>query len=618
MAQNLADMLGLTKKSKPTKPAADNPFGNLRGAGLRKRDMERVDRKIERQQEAASELDQEIKIGQLESTIMDLSNSTLDSSQIAAVRGVLHEKYGCIIGSAGRGKTTVARTVINGWALAENGCFDEELLFSNLTPDPNDKRFVLPFPDEVAIVSYTGRAVQNIQRALPAYLHSRCMTIHSLLEYAPTEEEYMAVDEETGQEYPDVRRVFRPRRTAMFPLTLRYIFIDEGGMTPKKPLWEELLAALPSSCRIVKLGDIQQLPPVHGRSVLGFAMLAWPTFELQYSHRTADGTRIVDGAEVILSGHVPQRDPEGGVHIVNLPDGSMKAASAVKTIVKKLYEQGRWDPLNDAIIVPTNKHDLGQEQLNRELVVMFNGPRYIDDDKRKGLINPRINIQAGFERRTFSVGDKVMATQNDWDAGIANGMIGVIRSIVMNPAYRGNMDGVGEVHSHHFDDDDDEELDLNDITLDDIVPAHPDTQAEAKRQASHIIEVQFQNKEESVRFNTAGAVNSLNLGYVVTCHKAQGGEFKRVILVCHASAKGMLSREWLYTAWTRTKEELIVLCNQRGIQRAVLNQTIKGSTLREKAEKFNALMKDIDAAPTLPEPITLGLPQQVATVNEAS
>lgn len=606
---DIRKLLGL--RSSSAKPGAQKSpsMDTLRGTGITKRMLASQEKAIERQQEGTSELESRPVVdAKLESTRMDLSNASLDASQIRAVQHTLVNRYACIVGSAGRGKTTVANTVINGWALALNGCYDEDLLFSNLTPDPKDWRFRLPETTQIAIVSYTGRAVQNIQRALPTYLHHKCKTIHSLLEYAPVEEEVEVEDPfDKNQTIWTTRRVFRPRRTEDYPLELEFLFIDEAGMTPIKPLWEELMAALPSTCRIVKLGDIQQIPPVHGRSTLGFSMLAWPSFELQKTWRQAGGTRIIDGADDILAGRVPRRDPEGGVHMVELPAGSMQSARVVKGIVRRLFQEGRWDPLNDAIIVPMNKYDLGQEQLNRDLVATFNPPRYIDGDKKRGLINPRITIRAGFENRVFAVGDKVMATQNDWENGIANGMVGVILSITSNPNYRGSLDGTGEINLDH---DEDFDLDaLEDLSIDDLEVSHPEEGATSKRQASHIIEVQFQNMEESVRFNTTGAVNSLNLGYVMTCHKAQGGEYKRVLVVCHSSAKAMLTREWLYTAWTRAKTELFVLGNARGLQMAVRNQSIKGKTLQEKARAFIALMdKGDDSVPTLPDPVEVGLP----------
>ena len=52
--------------------------------------------------------------------------------------------------------------------------------------------------------------------------------------------------------------------------------------------------------------------------------------------------------------------------------------------------------------------------------------------------HPRYIIDGGRERKQFAVGDKVMATKNDWEAGITNGMTGVIVEITENGEYSGD------------------------------------------------------------------------------------------------------------------------------------------------------------------------------------
>ena len=59
-------------------------------------------------------------------------------------------------------------------------------------------------------------------------------------------------------------------------------------------------------------------------------------------------------------------------------------------------------------------------------------------------------------------------------------------------------------------------------------------------------------------------LNSLraSYGYVVTCHKAQGGEWKHVYLFLDKKMYGFMNtdqlRKWWYTAITRTKEHLYI------------------------------------------------------------
>src|SRR3546814_1656709 len=87
----------------------------------------------------------------------------------------------------------------------------------------------------------------------------------------------------------------------------------------------------------------------------------------------------------------------------------------------------------DAVITAINGYDtgqvgfaLGQDTMNRELSMILNPDE------------PRWVIDAGRERRNFAIGDKVMATKNDWEAGITNGMTGIVTNIVEHGDYTGN------------------------------------------------------------------------------------------------------------------------------------------------------------------------------------
>ena len=120
-----------------------------------------------------------------------------------------------------------------------------------------------------------------MKRALPVEYHGLCQTIHAFLGYMPTKEEYYDESDDVWKE----KLVFRPTFTKENPLPHAAVFMDEGGMTPVY-LWNQLFEACPKA-RFTLIGDINQLPPVQGKSVLGFAMCKWPTCELLKIHRQA-------------------------------------------------------------------------------------------------------------------------------------------------------------------------------------------------------------------------------------------------------------------------------------------------------------------------------------------
>lgn len=66
-------------------------------------------------------------------------------------------------------------------------------------------------------------------------------------------------------------------------------------------------------------------------------------------------------------------------------------------------------------------------------------------------------------------------------------------------------------------------------------------------------------------------LGDLALAYASTVHKVQGSEFAAVIVVLHASHHVLLSRALLYTAVTRGKKLVVILGDERALQRAVQN-----------------------------------------------
>src|SRR3546814_5817546 len=65
------------------------------------------------------------------------------------------------------------------------------------------------------------------------------------------------------------------------------IVVDEAGMCGLD-LWHLIWAACKPTTRIFLVGDIQQLPPTRGKSIFGFAMANWPTWELTHVHRRSE------------------------------------------------------------------------------------------------------------------------------------------------------------------------------------------------------------------------------------------------------------------------------------------------------------------------------------------
>ncbi|MCK5505808.1 MAG: AAA family ATPase, partial [Thermodesulfovibrionia bacterium] len=413
---------------KREKESATDSRGILFGSGITKKVAEAAEKKLEKQQQQTSHLQGEpqgdlldqpqivtLDADVLPSTMMD-TNIILDEDQMAAVEGIKKQKYSCLIGAAGTGKTTVTKAMI-----IEKSAHLPQIDL-NRARRPDDKTPQADTNIAVCITSFTGKAVQNIKRALPKEYHPLCDTIHGTLGYAPTIEEYLDKETNTWKE----KRVFRPTFTALNLLPFKLCVIDEASMVPIY-LWNELLAALPEDCEIVLVGDINQLTPVQGRSVFGFAMAKWPTYALTKLHRQAEGDAIAVNAHKILRGAIPENDSKQFI-VKHIPDGSLKAFSEVNGIIQHLHKIDKFDPMTDALIVPKNVGNLGQLHFNEKLVQYFNPVKRVNDIP----LNPRMIIKAGYKQVVYSVGDKVMLLNNERKLGLTNGMVGVVEEITPN------------------------------------------------------------------------------------------------------------------------------------------------------------------------------------------
>lgn len=527
-----------------------------------------------------------------------------DHSQLAAIEGIRAEQFSCLIGAAGSGKTTVVKEIVHQIrdtlssidlrytdaqkmkTFAETGSFE---------PVEYQNKSKADFNLAICFCAFTGRAVQQMKKPLPVEYHPMCNTIHSTLGFYPVysdaeDEDGIPIENKNGTIKQKMK--FVPWFNEFCKLPYDVCVVDESGMLGID-LWQQLLAALKPTCKIILIGDINQLPPVQGRSVLGFAMINWPTFELTEIHRQALDNPIIAAAHDVLQGKIPQRVP-GKFDMLSIDAGSLKAFETSIKAIKIMHRDGKFKPETDAFIVPQNIDTLGQIHFNSALVNYFNAPKH----EGGVLVNPRCLVHTGTETRIFAIGDKVMILNNDRERGLTNGMTGMIVNIRENSDYR-NTDALLT------------EFDVKDF-LSDINEQHvsvgnkEDDKEEAEdvnqRQASHIVTVDFDTGEE-IEFVTAGDYRKLALAYAITCHKSQGGEYPTVIILCHSANDRMLSREWLYTAITRGSERDLLLYNDMGLSTAVKRQKIKGKTLKEKAQSFNALQDRKDVRiPTLPKP----------------
>jgi hypothetical protein len=515
-----------------------------------------------------------------------------DESQLDAIEGITQEDYACLTGAAGTGKTTVTKAIVD--RIVEEGSLeavDMEKYWSKGFKEEPDDDYEAPekWVPSVAMGAFTGRATQMIKKNFPRDWHGNIMTLHRMLGFFP--EFYEDWDEEEQMMRKKVR--FVPTYNADFKMPWDIILIDEAGMLGVD-LWLQFIAACKPGCRIIMIGDINQLPPVHGKSIFGFAMCNWPAWELTHVHRQQGvDNEIVDNAWRIINGLRPES--KGRFIMVPLKGDAQFSSRQVRAMIPELQKRGVFDPIRDTVITPINGEEgsrgfaLGQLPLNREFALIFN-PK---------SVHPRFIIDGGRERKQFAVGDKVMATKNDWESGITNGMTGVITEITANAEYSGEARLFGPVDdvTKYLQENPDEaeyiDFDLESLDESMLAMERGKEKGKEKRErgpSSHIVTVRFGDDDHGfeIPFGTLSEVGSLMTAYVVTCHKMQGGEAPVVVVLCHDSHRAMLYREWLYTAVTRASEKCILLYKEDALRAALNKQKMPGKTLKEKVLSFNA------------------------------
>lgn len=399
-----------------------------------------------------------------------------------AQREAIHAslRYGVFVltGGPGTGKTTVVKGIIN--VLEKAGC-----------------RILLAAP--------TGRAARRLAESAghPA------LTVHRLLECQPTGE-----------------GLFFGRNDSE-PLDAEAIVVDEASMLDIS-LTYHLLQAVPGGCRLIFVGDVDQLPSVGAGSVLKDIIRSkkMPVVRLAEIFRQAEISSIVTNAHKINMGQMPEFTGGGeqDFSLVEFKDENDAADYVAKTYAE-LVSSGDWRSVQ--VLSPMHKSPCGVQNLNKLLQQYLNP---YSEKKAELVLHGTI----------FRVGDKVMQTRNNYEKDVFNGDIGRIVKIE------------GKV----------------------VTVAFPERQ------------------EGDFVAYAQGEAEDLQLAYAMSVHKSQGSEYPVVILLMVPSHYIMLQRNLLYTAVTRAKNRVLVVGSKNALRAAVEHDKMRrrysllAERLQESGEIF--------------------------------
>lgn len=386
--------------------------------------------------------------------------------QIAAEHSVM-----LLTGGPGTGKTTIVNGILE--------LFDQMHL-------------------KTLLAAPTGRAAQR----LGELCGREAATIHRLLEtqFSPEDGRLCFTHDESE------------------PLKADAVIVDETSMVDIL-LMEALLRALKPQCRLILVGDPDQLPSVGAGNLFSDLIRSQrvPTVRLTEIFRQAQESLIVMNAHSINQGLMPELGRKDKDFFLLVRRDNRSIVETITDLCARRLPQNMHIPSEQIqVLSPTRKTDAGTAALNARLQQALNPPSPGKQERKYGKI-------------VFREGDRVMQIKNNYDimwrraegygsgTGVFNGDVGKILEI--------------------------------------------DSSAET-------MTVQFDDKTVEYTFDLLG---QLELAYAMTVHKSQGSEYRAVVLAATHANPYLLTRSILYTAVTRAKELLILVGDPAVVAQMVQN-----------------------------------------------
>lgn len=320
------------------------------------------------------------------------------------------------------------------------------------------------------------------------------------------------------------------------PIDADIVVIDEASMVDLS-LMVSLLKAIPNDCRLLLVGDSEQLPSVEAGALLGDFisgadnpkhLLNKSVVTLKQFYRS--DSHIRDLTSLIIdekyNDFISQLNRED-----RLWQNKLVIPSEMDNFLKELYANipGEFD---SGFNISFNQHILVHEIIEKWL--SYYEQFAILTPTRRGLygvesINRRAQRIFGNSKNSFH-GQPIMINRNDYDKNLFNGDKGVVISFKEGDwVFFREGDGLRSVMAAHI-----------------------------------------ENRESA---------------FAITVHKSQGAEFEKVILFMPDGVERVISREILYTGMTRAKKELKLIGEEVTIRKALLRTIQRDSAIRDSLGK---------------------------------
>ncbi len=378
--------------------------------------------------------------------------------QRSAIISALSTRALVLTGGPGTGKTTTVNGIIS--AFEQQG-------------------------DRVALCAPTGRAAKRLSELTGR----KATTIHRLLE----------VD---FNDKSTIRFIHNEKNL----LRCDVVIVDEMSMVDVL-LFQSLLCALKPSCKVIMVGDEEQLPSVGAGSVLSSIIASGTvsTVRLKEIFRQAAQSDIVSNAHRIVKGEKLELSGRDSDFFILEQNSAEECAQLVCNLVsKRLPKSYNFDSLEDIqVLCPTKIGAVGTAALNTMLQNTINPPA---ENKSEIKLADRV----------LRLGDKVMQIKNNYDIPF----IKANSSEEGAGAFNGDMGIITKVDTR-----------ANTVTV---------------------------KSEDRILEYTAEFLYEIEPAYAVTIHKSQGSEFSSVIIPLFDVPPRLSYRNLLYTGVTRAKKLCII------------------------------------------------------------
>lgn len=345
--------------------------------------------------------------------------------------------------------------------------------------------------DNVLFVAYVGKAAMQMTKS-----GVKARTIHSAI-YTMIEVNKLDKDGKPIIKEGRVQKTFKFFKKPSLSSDIKLIVVDEAPMVDEKVGKDLLSFGLP----VIALGDLNQLPPVIGKSFF----LRNPDYTLTEIMRQKAGSPILSLAEYII------KSP-------NLTLNPSTFGDKLMIIRKKDFFEKYSSSLLSADIVICGKNTT-RDTLNKQIREMY------FKDKGVGMV------------QELMVGDKLICRKNNWEKevegiSLINGLVGIVDSI-----------------NYEF---------KSATTL--SIDFRPDFIDEAFEDLRINIPYFTGTRETREKIKAVPHDGELfEYGYAITCHLSQGSQYEKVVVFVERLGDIEFFRKWLYTAVTRASEKLILI-----------------------------------------------------------